>query len=67
MVAGCLGVLVLGAIIFAVGAVGWAWVIMLIQGAIVSEGEWHMSFAEAIPWGVAVTLFQGMFMRSANG
>lgn len=60
------GVLLLAAVIFAIAVAFWAWIIMLVQGAIVGAGEWHMSYREAIPWGVAASLVAGILNRGSS-
>lgn len=57
---GCLGIIVLVFIIFAFSVFTYAWIIMLVQGAIVDTGEWHMSYNDAIPWGVGATIVAGI-------
>jgi hypothetical protein len=58
-----IALLLLLVLAIATSVLGWAWVIMLIQGAIVGAGEWHMGFGDAVPWGATAALVQGVLSR----
>ena len=56
---GCIGVLLIVALSFAVGAAFWCWVIMLVVGA--TKPQWHWGYWHTMfPWGVVAGLVMGV-------
>ena len=49
------------------GALIWAWPIMVLQGAIVGAGEWHMGYGTAVLWGYVAALARLSFSGYAVG